>query len=70
MDMEMPEMDGIEATRSIRAGGSDIPIIGVSAHAFNADRQACLEAGMDEHIVKPFRIEALQLAMESLAGRS
>jgi len=70
MDMEMPEMDGVEATRSIRAGGSDIPIIGVSAHAFNADRQACLDAGMDEHIVKPFRMEALQLAMESLTARS
>lgn len=70
MDMEMPEMDGIEATRSIRASGSDIPIIGVSAHAFNADRQACLDAGMNDHVVKPFRIETLQLAMEKLVSRS
>ena len=70
MDMEMPEMDGIEATRRIRASGSQIPIIGVSAHAFNADRQACLNAGMDEHVVKPFRIESLQLAMERLVGSS
>ncbi|HVR33167.1 MAG TPA: response regulator [Acidimicrobiia bacterium] len=66
MDMEMPEMDGIEATKAIRARGSAIPIIGLSAHAFNADRQACLEAGMDDHIVKPFRIEGLQIAMERL----
>jgi two-component system, sensor histidine kinase and response regulator len=69
MDMEMPEMDGIEATKVIRDGGSSIPIIGVSAHAFNVDRQACLDAGMDDHIVKPFRIETIQLAMESLVGR-
>ena len=68
MDMEMPEMDGIEATKRIRASGSDIPIIGVSAHAFNADRQACLDAGMNDHVVKPFRIETLQLAMEKLVG--
>lgn len=66
MDMEMPEMDGIAATKALRAGGSTIPIIGVSAHAFNVDRQACLDAGMDEHFVKPFRIEALQVAMERL----
>ncbi len=70
MDMEMPRMDGIEATKVIRAGGSSIPIIGVSAHAFNADRQACLDAGMDDHIVKPFRIETIQLSMESLVGRA
>jgi two-component system, sensor histidine kinase and response regulator len=70
MDMEMPEMDGIEATQTIRAGGSDIPIIGVSAHAFNADRQACLDAGMNDHVVKPFRIEELQTAMGRLVRRS
>lgn len=66
MDMEMPEMDGIEATKAIRASGSSIPIIGVSAHAFNSDRQACFDAGMDDHVVKPFRIETLQMAMERL----
>ncbi|MEX0756793.1 MAG: response regulator, partial [Acidimicrobiia bacterium] len=66
MDMEMPEMDGIEATKAIRAGGSTIPIIGVFAHAFTVDRQACLEAGMNDHFVKPFRIEAIQIVMERL----
>lgn len=70
MDMEMPEMDGIEATRLIRASGSDIPIVGISAHAFNTDRQACLDAGMNEHIVKPFRIESVQMAMERLVNQS
>lgn len=68
MDMEMPEMDGIEATRRIRASGSRVPIIGVSAHAFAADRRACLEAGMDDHVTKPFRLETLQLAMERLTA--
>ena len=69
MDMEMPEMDGIEATQAIRASGSEIPIVGVSAHAFNTDRQACLDAGMNDHIVKPFRIESVQIAMERLVDR-
>ena len=69
MDMEMPELDGVEATRMIRSLStpvSDIPIIGLSAHAFSVDREACLEAGMDEHFTKPFRIERLHVAMERL----
>ena len=64
MDMEMPDMDGVEVTKAIRDGGSDIPIVGISAHAFGADRRRCLEAGMDDHITKPFRIEQLQMSME------
>lgn len=64
MDMEMPDMDGVEATKAIRQAGSDIPIIGVSAHAFGADRRRCLEAGMNDHVTKPFRIEQLQMSME------
>ncbi len=69
MDMEMPEMDGIEATKAIRNLSGPIshtPIIGVSAHAFSADRDACLAAGMNEHFTKPFRIEELQVALERL----
>ena len=55
----MPEMDGFEATRSIRAqerssGGRPTPIIGITASALPADRQACLAAGMDDVLVKPF----------------
>ncbi len=64
MDMEMPDMDGVEATKVIREGGSAIPIVGISAHAFGADRRRCLEAGMNDHITKPFRIEQLQMSME------
>ena len=69
MDMEMPEMDGIDATKAIRAMSGPVsltPIIGVSAHAFSADREACLAAGMNEHFTKPFRIEELQVALERL----
>lgn len=69
MDMEMPEMDGIEATRAIRALHSSArttPIVGLSAHAFSTDRQACLDAGMNEHFTKPFRVEEIQLAMDRI----
>ncbi len=54
MDMQMPEMDGIDATRAIRARlGRAIPIVAMTANAFNEDRQACLDAGMNDHVAKP-----------------
>lgn len=63
MDMQMPVMDGIEAAKTIRniktAYAQNIPIIALTANAFNTDRQACLEAGMNEHISKPFDIKKL-----------
>ncbi len=69
MDMEMPGMNGLEATAAIRSLptiAARTPIIGLSAHAFSADRKACLDAGMNEHFTKPFRIEELQMAMERM----
>ena len=69
MDMEMPEMGGIEATKRIRQLPSHVsrtPIIGLSAHAFSADRQACIDAGMNEHFTKPFRVEEIQIAMDRI----
>ena len=55
MDLQMPEMDGLEATRQIRSldGMGDIPIIAMTAHAMAEERDACLAAGMNDHISKP-----------------
>ena len=63
MDMRMPGMDGPAATRAIRAGGDRTPIVALTANAFAEDRQACLEAGMDDHLVKPLEVEALRAAL-------
>ncbi|OYY95247.1 MAG: hypothetical protein B7Y41_01690 [Hydrogenophilales bacterium 28-61-23] len=71
MDMQMPGLSGLEATRQIRAnegGGAHIPIIALTANAFAADRAACLDAGMDGYVSKPIRREELLAAIaEALA---
>ncbi len=61
MDMQMPDIDGLEATRRIRADGrfNDLPILAMTANASLTDRQACLAAGMNEHIGKPFDLDHL-----------
>jgi PAS domain S-box-containing protein len=72
MDVQMPEMDGLEATARIRAKqrqhGSRTPILAMTAYALKGDRQRCLEAGMDGYIAKPIRAEELFDAIESLLG--
>lgn len=66
MDVQMPEMDGIEATRHIRRDWprSRLPIIAMTAHAYDAERRRCLEAGMDDHVAKPVEPAVL---MQTLA---
>ena len=70
MDVQMPEMDGLEATRILRerqrAGGHNTPIIAMTAHAMQGDREKCLAAGMDAYVSKPIRPEELFAAIEQV----
>ena len=70
MDVMMPVMDGLEATKTIRMlereDAKKIPIIAMTANAFEEDRKACLDAGMDEHIGKPIDIPLLKRAIMKL----
>jgi CheY-like chemotaxis protein len=72
MDVQMPEMDGFEATGVIRARehGSDrhLPIVAMTAHAMKGDRELCLNSGMDGYVSKPLQSRELFDAVESLAG--
>ena len=73
MDLQMPEMDGLEATAVIRArersSGGHLPIIAMTAHALKGDRERCLEAGMDGYTAKPIDAEELFAAIEGRLPR-
>lgn len=73
MDVQMPRMDGYEATGIIREKEKEtrnhIPIIALTAHAHESDRERCLQAGMDDYIAKPFKFEEIFAVVErQLAG--
>ena len=72
MDIQMPVMDGYEATRQIRAlpapYPAEVPVIAMSANAFAEDVQASLEAGMNAHVAKPIDVEVLRQTLETVLG--
>ena len=69
MDVQMPVMDGLDATRAIRASGSKIPILAMTANAFAEERQRCLNAGMDDHVAKPVVAEQLFATLHQWLSR-
>jgi CheY-like chemotaxis protein len=75
MDVQMPEMDGFEATNAIRARekstGAHIPIVAMTARAMSGDREKCLASGMDDYVSKPISLAELSSAVgRVMAGRT
>ena len=74
MDVQMPVMNGLDATRAIRRSenplGKTMPILAMTANAFSSDVQACLDAGMDAHVSKPIDMDALERTLRTVLNRN
>ncbi len=70
MDMNMPELDGWEATKMIREQGNQVPVIALTAHAMTGDRERAIEAGCTEYHTKPVEMETLLGLIEKLLSDS
>jgi CheY-like chemotaxis protein len=66
MDLQMPRLDGLQATRELRSGPDAlaVPIVAMTADAFVEDRNACLAAGMNDHIAKPIELSVLHAVLQ------
>ncbi len=70
MDVQMPEMDGLEATRRLRsAGATDVPIIALTANTGKKNIDACFEAGMNDFLSKPFKPRELRAKISKWRGK-
>ncbi|MDB4559271.1 response regulator [Planctomycetota bacterium] len=72
MDVNMPVLDGLEATRRIRSAAgpeSGLPIVALTANAIEGDQQVCLEAGMDFYLSKPFSKKELERSIRAVTAR-
>jgi PAS domain S-box-containing protein len=68
VDVQMPEMDGIETTGALRAwergNGTHLPVVALTAHAMQGDRERCLAAGMEDYLTKPIRVSELERVLQ------